>query len=35
MPTFSGPGDRISVGEPLLVFEVPDETAGTEARSEG
>lgn len=23
-----GPGDTISVGEPLIVFEVPDNTAG-------
>lgn len=23
-----GPGDKINVGEPLIVFEVPDNTAG-------
>jgi len=26
--TFGGAGDRITVGEPLIVFEVPDNTAG-------
>lgn len=26
--TFGGAGDRIKVGEPLIVFEVPDNTAG-------
>jgi hypothetical protein len=26
---YGGPGDRINVGEPLFVFEVPDNTAGT------
>ena len=26
--TFGGPGDRINVGEPLIVFEAPDNTAG-------
>lgn len=25
---FGEPGTRISVGEPLIVFEVPDNTAG-------
>ena len=23
-----GPGDKINVGEPLIVFEVPEKTAG-------
>ena len=26
--TYGGAGDRINVGEPLIVFEVPDNTAG-------
>jgi pyruvate dehydrogenase E2 component (dihydrolipoamide acetyltransferase) len=26
--TFGRPGDRINVGEPLIVFEVPDDAAG-------
>lgn len=26
--TFGGAGDRINVGEPLIVFDVPDDTAG-------
>ncbi|MET3204661.1 biotin/lipoyl-containing protein [Arthrobacter sp. UYEF13] len=26
--TFGGAGDRIKAGEPLIVFEVPDNTAG-------
>ncbi|MDI3192959.1 biotin attachment protein [Pseudarthrobacter sp. AL07] len=26
--TFGGAGDRINVGKPLIVFEVPDNTAG-------
>lgn len=26
--TFGGPGDTINVGEPLVVFEVPEHTAG-------
>lgn len=26
--TYGGPGDTIHVGEPLIVFEVPDNTAG-------
>ena len=25
---YCGPGDKINVGEPLIVFEVPDNTAG-------
>jgi hypothetical protein len=25
---YGGPGDTIKVGEPLIVFEVPDDTAG-------
>ena len=25
---YGGPGDKINVGEPLIVFEVPDNTAG-------
>ena len=25
---YRGPGDKINVGEPLIVFEVPDNTAG-------
>jgi len=29
VPTFGGPGDRIFVGEPLIVFKAPDTTAGT------
>ncbi len=26
--TFGGTGDKINVGDPLIVFEVPDNTAG-------
>jgi pyruvate/2-oxoglutarate dehydrogenase complex dihydrolipoamide acyltransferase (E2) component len=26
--TYGGPGDTINVGEPLIVFEVPEHTAG-------
>ncbi|YCH15865.1 hypothetical protein M1E17_14995 [Arthrobacter sp. D1-29] len=26
--TFGGPGDRINVGDALIVFEVPGDTAG-------
>ncbi|MEE1620803.1 biotin/lipoyl-containing protein [Zafaria sp. Z1313] len=26
--TYGGPGDTINVGDPLIVFEVPDDTAG-------
>jgi hypothetical protein len=28
VPTFGGAVDRIYVGDPLIVFEVPDNTAG-------
>ena len=28
VPTFGGAGDRINVGDPPIVFEVPDNTAG-------
>ena len=28
MRIYGGPGDKINVGEPLIVFEVPDNTAG-------
>ncbi len=28
VPIHGGPGDKINVGEPLIVFAIPDNTAG-------